>query len=330
MGNVTFQLKKPEKRSKKSLIYLQFYYNGGKKLVFSFGQNIDPANWSKSKQRVKSNTQTTADGQYALNDLLDNLEKECYRAYYDALKNGVPETHVIRQHLKKLYFKESPSNANGLFDLISRFVSGEMKHEGRNKSPNTLKTYKTTENYLKEFEKNSKQPVTYDSINLGFYNSFVAFLVEKKGLNPNSVGKEIKNIKTFLSAANDYGYTTNSIHTNKKFKKVQVDTDSVYLTDAEIMHLFRYDLTADKRLEKVRDLFVFGCSVRLRFSDFSTLRLENIRTIEGDKFISKVTQKQVNWFGSLAIRSFLKSSPNTRRTPIVFRQLRQIKNSTII
>jgi hypothetical protein len=71
MPSVNFYLKKAE-ASGRSLIYLQFKYNGNK-LLFSFGQTIESTSWNTNKQRVKSNTVTTADGKYALNDLLNNL-----------------------------------------------------------------------------------------------------------------------------------------------------------------------------------------------------------------------------------------------------------------
>lgn len=290
MGNVTFQLKKAQVKSGKSLIYLQFYYSGNKKLVFSFGQNINPSNWNSKKQRVKSNNQTTADGKYSLNDLLDNLEKECNRAYNREIKNGIPNPEILKKHLIAFLNQEESPSSPSLFKLIDRFISGEIKYEGRNKSPNTLKTYKTSLNYLTEFEKQKKYKVSFDTINLDFYNSFVSYLMEK-GLNPNSIGKEIKNLKTFLAAANDFGYTQNMIHKNKKFKKTQAETDSIYLSETDIMKLYKFDFTDNKKLEKVRDLFVFGCCVGLRFSDFSSLKPENIKTIDGDKFISKITKK---------------------------------------
>lgn len=69
MGTVNFYLKKAEEVSGKSLIYLQFRYNG-LKLVFSFGQSINPDDWKPGKQRLKKNTATTADGKHLLNDFL--------------------------------------------------------------------------------------------------------------------------------------------------------------------------------------------------------------------------------------------------------------------
>lgn len=89
MPVVNFYLKKPEPKTKKSLIYLQFKYNGNR-LVYAFNQSIDPANWSAPKQRIKSNKVTTGDGQYSLNELLDNLERECLRGYHTEIKNGIP------------------------------------------------------------------------------------------------------------------------------------------------------------------------------------------------------------------------------------------------
>jgi hypothetical protein len=44
-------------------------------------------------------------------------------------------------------------------------------------------------------------------------------------------------------------------------------------------------------LEQVRDLFVFGAGVGLRFSDFSNIKPDNIVKIDGDHFIKVITQK---------------------------------------
>src|SRR5258706_14029199 len=101
MPNVNFYLKKPEGNPARSLIYLQFNYSG-KKLIYSFGQNIDPAKsgkqykyWSKEKKRVKSNSLTTADGKHSLNGLLDNLEEACLKAYNNELSKGIRPITVL-------------------------------------------------------------------------------------------------------------------------------------------------------------------------------------------------------------------------------------------
>lgn len=289
MGNVTFLLKKPEPISGKSLIYLQFYYNGNK-LVFSFGQSINPAHWNRKKQRVKSNAETTTDGKYSLNDFLDGLENACKRAYNEQLTDGIPEPATLKNDLVKFLNREVTGNKPTFYKLINRFTSGEIKHEGKDKSINTIKTYKVTLHYLQNFERDKRYKVTFDTINLDFYHSFVGYLISQ-GLNRNSIGKEVKNIKTFMNAAVDFGYTNNMQFKQKKFKVTRQDTDSIYLSENEIIDLYKFDLSGNSRLERVRDLFVFGCFVGLRFSDFSDLKPENIITSEGQKLISKITKK---------------------------------------
>ncbi len=103
MGDVNFYLKKPVKGAGKSLIFLKFKYNRNNALVYPFGQSINPSNWNAEKQRVKSNRQTTGDGQNSLNDLLDNLAKLTKTAYNNELKNGVPEPGKLRKHLDDFF-----------------------------------------------------------------------------------------------------------------------------------------------------------------------------------------------------------------------------------
>src|ERR1700732_2222861 len=98
MPSVNFYLKKPAGKLPDHLIYLQFKYNG-RKLVYSFGKKINPLEWSKDNKRVKSNRQTILDGRYALNELLDKLEKACIKAYNEELVNGIPPVSVLKFRL---------------------------------------------------------------------------------------------------------------------------------------------------------------------------------------------------------------------------------------
>lgn len=299
MGSVHFYLKKPithnsdgsKRKAPSSLIYLQFKY-GKNKLLYSFGQTIDPRNWNKEKERVKNNSATTEDGKYLLNDLLDSLEKECERAYNSEIKNGIPHPKKLKEHLNNYLNRESIKNQKSgtLYDLIEKFRSGEIKYKGKSKTQGTLDTYTTTLNHLKEFEKEKKYRIDFDTINRDFYNKFVDYL-EKKGRMPNTIGRNIKDIKTFMGEAFDMDLTTNLSFKKKYFVTPGEESDSVYLTETEILKLYRHDLSEKKSLERVRDLFVFGCWVGLRFSDYSDIKPENIVQIDGEYFIKVKAKK---------------------------------------
>lgn len=77
-----------------------------------------------------------------------------------------------------------------------------------------------------------------------------------------------------------------------KFAFNEVETDQVYITEKELNDLYKFDFSHNKKLEQVRDLFIFGAWVGLRFSDFSNIKSENIVKIEGDHFIKMITKKQ--------------------------------------
>jgi hypothetical protein len=309
MSTVSFLLKKAGS-SGKSLIILQFKYNG-KKLVFSFGQSIYKKNWNAKKQRVKSNKQTTADGDHSLNDLLDNLQDICEGTYKKELKNGIPNTDVLKKHLIEFMQQNNEDDSRPtLFSLIQRFINNEIKHKGRDKTEATIKTYKTLKGHLLEFERIKRETINFETITIDFYYRFVDFLKKRKqyesqirsfrpelknkhidGLKDNSVSKDIQILKVIMSEAVDLGYTNNLQFKHKKFAVTREETDAVFLTEKEIINLYQFDFSKNKKLERVRDLFVFGCFVGLRFSDFSNVKLDNIVNIDGSRFIKMVTQK---------------------------------------
>lgn len=294
MSDVNFYLKDPKKDGETS-IYLKFLYNG-KILKHYIGQSIETKNWNEKKQRVKNNKLTTADGKHYLNDLLENLIKECKNAYNEALKDGIPAPESLKEKLVAFMQQNDGKEKKqkvSLFSLAERFINNEIKHNGHDKSPNTIKTYNTTLEHLKDFVKKEKEynkSLDFDDINLDFYYKYVAFL-KRKNLGQNAVSKDISIIKVFMNEAVDLGYTANMTFKHKKFAAPRVETDAVYLTEDELITLYNHDFSKNKKLETVRDLFIFGCFVGLRFSDYSSIKPENIVTIEGDYFIKQITKK---------------------------------------
>jgi integrase len=113
--------------------------------------------------------------------------------------------------------------------------------------------------------------------------------MHKKDYSTNTIGKNVKNIKVFLKEAFKRGLTTNKIFEDEDFRVTEEDTEQIYLKDDEIMRLYNLDLSKDKKLEKVRDLFIVGCHTGLRFSDLGQIREENF--IENNTQIRIRTQK---------------------------------------
>jgi integrase len=352
MSEVNFYLKKAEESTGLSLIYLQFKYKGNK-LVFSFGQSISPKNWNANKQRVKSNVQTTADGKHSLNDLLDNLKDVCEKAYNDELKNGIPAPETLKGYLVRFMNKNTDSpkeEMQTLFVLLDRFISaeikisrGEKKKIGKSRAQGTIDNYSALKKHLQDFEIQQRYPVDFATINRDFFNKYTSFLennfwklcweikegkrvpkvkVEKrpgKGLSNNTIAKEIRILKVVLNEAVELGYTNNQEFKKGYFGRGEDDTDSVYLSDHEIIKLSRCDFSNNKTMEQVRDMFVFNAFVGLRYSDVISLGPENIVKYEDDLFIKTRTKKTNDLViipcNPIVLKIFQKYESNSNRLP---------------
>ncbi len=289
---VNFRLK-PEGKDGFSNIVLDFAYQK-RRLRYEFGQSVKPIDWNEKKQRVKNKLATTNDGKFALNDMLDNLELTCVRAYSEALKDGIPDPIILKRTLDALIDKNNNivevSNKPTLFSLAQRFIDGEIKFRGKDKSQSSLDNYSAVTKHLKAYQIFSKSRVDFDTIDLDFFYSYVNYLKRNQKLAVNTIAKDISIIKVFMGEAVDLEYTDNMKFRHKKFAFNEEETDHVYLTEDELAQLYALKIT-NKKLDEVRDLFIFGAWVGLRFSDFSNIQPENIIQIDGDYFIKMITQK---------------------------------------
>ncbi|MCW3107293.1 MAG: hypothetical protein JWQ09_1799 [Segetibacter sp.] len=298
LPEVNFRLK-PKDAKGMSLIYLQFLFNK-QRLFFSFGQKIKPGQWNSNKQRVKNTTITTADGKHSLNDMLDTLERECSKIYNTSLTSGGATPEIISRHLKSIInvnVDSNPSGESGLLNLIERFINNEIKNKGKKKTSSTIKTYRVSKKSLKAFEAYTKTlpgnknfKLDFDSITLDFFYRYVSFL-EKNNYKANTLQKYIGTLKVFMGEAVDLGLTTNLQFKHRKFSVDREETDAVYLNEKELELLYNYDFSDDTRLERVRDLFIFGAWTGLRFSDYSNVKPENIVLIDEEHYIKIITQK---------------------------------------
>lgn len=142
-----------------------------------------------------------------------------------------------------------------------------------NKSPLTVKKFKSLLVILKEYAAKPGVTLSFEALNLRFIENFQTFLITRTGrgmkhagmLN-NTVNKYIVMLKTFIRWSYDREY-----HTNRVFEKMTTPAtaklDIVSLTESELMHLYGYDFSDCPRLERARDRFCFSAFTGQRWSD---------------------------------------------------------------
>lgn len=292
MGAINFYLKKPEKVSGKSLVFLQWKFHG-MRLVFSIGESIDPKQWNNLKQRIKGNKETTKDGKHLINDLLTNLETVLTNAYNNEIKNGIPTPTILKKHLEKFLNKQKDAEKQvkkSIWDLIDKFISGEVRDKKeKKKSEGTLKTYKVVKGHLEGFNKKTKYNLSFENINREFLDRYLDYLEKDAKLSPNTIAKNLQILKVFMNVGYDRNY-----HTNSWYKKISVsweESENIALSRREINKLYNHNFSENTKLEKVRDLFVLGCNVGLRISDLSNIKPHNIFDNNGERRIKIQTKK---------------------------------------
>lgn len=288
MATTTFILKEPN-LDQETLIFLIFRYKDHR-IKLSTGEKINPQFWDKTEQRAKATKKFPEYSEF--NAKLDDFEsrtKNIFRRFENDNKTQ-PTPNELKSLLEK-EFNKGKSEAKNLFTFIEKFIE-ESRNKINDKTGKpfadcTINIYKNTYRLLIEYSQLKGKKIDFDSIDLDFYYDFSEHLTKEHEFAANTIGKQIKTIKTFLNEATERGINKNIAYKSKKFKVLKEDTDSIYLNQEELKLIQSLDLNNNLKLDRVRDLFLVGCWTGLRFSDFSDIKKENIK----NDFIEIKTQK---------------------------------------
>jgi site-specific recombinase XerD len=266
MPNAKFILKEPKSKDN-TLIYL-FYRYKNNVFKYSFDQKINPKFWNFEKQRAKETRQFPEYSEF--NSLLNKYESTINNTFRKLLNDG---KKITNNELKKELDEISNINLNSANLNFVNFAENLIKTSI--KKANTIKHYKQTLRQLIEYQAYEKYILNFEDINLDFYNEFLKFLNEKK-YSSNTIGGYIKNIKVFMNEAFDRKLTSNLDFRNKKFKTIEVESESIYLSQKEISKIYIKIFSKNPKLDKARDIFIIACYTGLRFSDLKQINNDNL------------------------------------------------------
>ncbi|AOW17123.1 hypothetical protein LPB03_06460 [Polaribacter vadi] len=277
-----------ENKNLQSIIFLFFSY-GKNRFKYSTGYKACFNDWDFRKQRIKN--KVGIEDKDKINEVLSDLESYLNKEYSN-LDNDTKNVsnELLKYKLDVFTGKIIPNqeiDTNlSFFDVIDKYI--EQK-EG-NISIITVRSYKQTKKRLQEYEKHFNKKLMFDYIDMRFYNEFNTFMESKK-YALNTIGKHIKNLKTFLNYAVAEGYTNNQKFKSNDFKVLKEITTEIYLTDAEIKEMFEKDFSKYPEVELVRDVFLMGCYTGQRISDYNGLSENDIVEIDGFQYFKIKQQK---------------------------------------
>lgn len=281
MLNHTFNLKDPSSKNE-SLIFLRARFpDESKYLKYSTGETISPKLWDKKNKLpiVKSGRSSEAISLREISTQLNRYSNEFDRAVSELKLHDMPVTIEAVKHKLDIVFKKH-INKKSFFDVYELFI--EERKQLNKVSPSAIEKDERIKEMLKTFMKETGYSISFNGMNKQFYIRFAKYCREERKvkLKNNTLGKYFGFLKTFLRWALENRY-----HNNEDFKKwenISSDTYEVALSSKELEEMFNLDYSKNKRLEKVRDVFVFGCTTGMRYSDYSKIDRSKV---EGDHII---------------------------------------------
>ncbi|WP_081661787.1 site-specific integrase [Gillisia sp. JM1] len=246
-------------------------YSHRSKMVHFYTKKIIPLDcWDKRNQRVKRNYPGYLSTNVYLSKYSQRVEDIVNTAFIEEVD---PTVSFVKDQFNGRYKSKTVLESLTFWDFVDKFMDKAAKRLTKN----TNKSYRTSFKNLKKFEKHAKMKLDWQNIDMDFYYDYQDYYLNFLDLKMNGFGKIIKLLKTVLNEATDQGYNTNKTYKSKNFKVLKEDVDNIYLNELELKILLDLDLSDDKKLEKVRDLFIVGCYTGVRFSDLGQLNHQNIK-----------------------------------------------------
>lgn len=181
----------------------------------------------------------------------------------------------------------SVQNYNHLLTNLTRF-SNDTKFELRicDASKLNKREFLSEKNYWKKF-----------------YLKFTDYLY-KKDCHDNYVGSNIKIIRAFFNyLKNDKDISTGNF---QRFFYVRKEEVEIFVLSPEQLKFLIHDKEFEQilipKLRRIKDIFVFGCTTGLRYSDVFLLTNKNFEKMESDWYLKLKSQKTKTF-------SFIKLSP---------------------
>ena len=243
----------------------------GERSFFSTGKRVCVQNWDKSRQLVRGNS----DEAKSINKFLSALKAKIYQKEAELLDRGFVITAEL---LRDAYFDKVESlKEHSLMSVLEAHNAQCRSMVGTAIAKSTYFNFehggKLQQEYIRS--KYGRNDLYLRELNLDFIQGFHAFLLNEKNMQQNTTTKHLKFLKKLLNIAVSNSYISYNPVAAYKVEREPVEID--FLDEDELRRIINFD-TPLPRLERARDMFLFGCFTGLSYIDIKTLTPEHFET----------------------------------------------------
>jgi site-specific recombinase XerD len=267
---ILFYLKRDKQKANGNVpLFCRITVNG-KETRFGMKKDINPQCWDVKAGKATGRTNEAVE----INTLIDKTKSTIYKIYRDLQEN---ENSVTAEKLKNIFLGIDVKHQYllELFDQHNR--DKKLLVEKSSISESTYDKYRITRNHLSEFltKEYKLSDISLKEIDHKFICDFELFMLTSRVCAKNTTAKYIQFFKHVVIIAQKSGL----IHKDP-FAEYEIhikNPDRGYLTQEEIEILMKQKFET-KRLERVRDIFVFCCFTGISYIDVKNLMADHIRT----------------------------------------------------
>jgi len=242
---------------------------GLKRVELSTGVYVNANDWDNLAQLVVP----LAENAKSMNKKLNKAADAVFDKYYQLEAVGSPyDISNIKECLTNTPKHFLVDTFQTILDDIHRRVDYDYSY-------GTYKHYKTIFGRLKEFIKHTyqKSDIPLANVNYKFLSAFDSYLKIKHSVGPNTIGHYHKKLKKVLNDSIAMGLIDKNPYLNFKVKRYHPNRDFLFLNEIRVIE--NKDIKI-KRIDTVRDIFIFACYTGLSYSDIKQLSMSHL--VQGD------------------------------------------------
>ncbi|WP_397445981.1 tyrosine-type recombinase/integrase [Polaribacter sp. R77954] len=289
--NFTFNLRKPKSKIETLIVFSTYIKEERKKFVYSTGESILPSLWNFENRQPRNLTGRSKESEdsRAIKRQLDRYEHFYIElANRHKITNESLDSETLKIEFDK-HFKKVKPISNVFFDIYEIFIQNKsLDFSDQRNADSTINRYKYNKKLLEEFQRDTKTTIHFSKIDQAFYQKLLNYCIQTKEHSANTLRRNIGLFKTFLNWALENKHTYNDKF--KAFKSPQAfATNEVALSIEQVKEIADLDLSDKPKLERVRDLFIIGCTTGLRISNYGSIKKQDV--IDNEIWVSDVKDK---------------------------------------
>jgi len=250
----------------------------------STGNRILPKHWDCDTGQANSSCPDAK----IINDHLLLVRTEINRHYNILLSS---QESVSAKDVKESYQKKKERRRTflELFRQFNKHLDERLKVNdiSKRRHGKFRMLYEKCESFIQE--KFKRKDVFLDEVKLNFLVDFEIFLRTAYGVTVNTSNKSAKDVKQVAKYGISLGYLTVDPFVN--FKSTYKRGVRYYLDKKELERMYKQKFTI-RRLEEVRDCYIFSCYTGYGYAEVETMRPSQISLrMDGEKWVMSTRTK---------------------------------------